>query len=357
VSNRSAAAVTGSGRAVKLDGVRICGVHACVPKQVIDNTYFEDQFGAHAVADVVKMVGVQRRRWATSDVTGSDLTLVAARALLEKLAWPVDSIDAIIYVTQTPDYKMPATACVLQHRLGLPSHCAAFDMNLGCSAYPYALWVGMSLLRSSGLNRALLCVSETMSKIVDPSDRATALLFGDAATVTALETDPVYPTNHFILGTDGAGFSNLIIAEGARGIAEPVIADKKLPHPNKLYMDGWSVFNFTIGVVPKLVRDSLLQAATEVECVDYFLFHQANLFMLDHLSKKSKIPQGKMPKNIAQFGNTSCASIPLLMTTELGSLKRDRPLTVAMVGFGVGYSWSSVVLQIDAETYLGWTEA
>lgn len=355
--NRVLAEVTGAGRAVKLDGIRIAGVHACVPKQVVENGYFEAQFGAEAVADVVRMVGVQQRRWASPDVTGSDLTLVAVHSLLARLAWLTDSIDVIIYVSQTPDYKMPATACLLQDRLGLPVHCAAFDVNLGCSAYPYALWTAMSLLRASGLQRALVCVSETMSKIIDHNDRATALLFGDAATVTALEADPADRASHFVLGTDGSGFANLIIAGGARGASEPVVAEKQLTRPDKLHMDGWSVFNFTIGAVPKLVRDSLVQAAIGTEAVDYFLFHQANIFMLNHLTKKSKLPQEKVLKNIAQYGNTSCASIPLLMATELGTLRAKRPLTLAMFGFGVGYSWSSAVLRIDADTPMGWTEA
>jgi 3-oxoacyl-[acyl-carrier-protein] synthase-3 len=335
----------------------VAGVHACIPKQVIDNAHFEAQFGAESVADVVKMVGVHQRRWAEPEVTGGDLTLAAAQALLASLAWAVNSIDAIVYISQTPDYRMPATACVLQHRLGLPAHCAAFDMNLGCSAYPYGLWLAMSLLQASGLKRALVCVSETMSKILDHSDRATALLFGDAATVTALEADAADRISNFVLGTDGAGFDNLIIADGARGAADPVIAEKQLTHPGKLHMDGWSVFNFTIGTVPKLVSDTLAQAALDVDAIDYFLFHQANAFMLDHLRKKSKLPQEKVLRNIAKYGNTSCASIPLLMATELGSISEDRPLTLAMIGFGVGYSWSSAILRIDAGTPLGLIEA
>lgn len=356
VQNNSLDSVTSAGRSITLNGIRIAGVHACVPKQVVDNGHFESHFGAEAVTDVIKMVGVDQRRWVKPEVTGSDLTLIAAQELLASLAWQASTIDIIIYVSQTPDYKMPATACVLQHRLGLPKNCAAFDVNLGCSAYPYALWMAMSLMRASGLQRALVCVSETMSKIIDSGDRATALLFGDAATVTALEVDSAERASHFILGTDGAGFQSLIIADGARGPNEPIIMEKQLACPSKLYMDGWSVFNFTIGIVPKLIRESLVHAKLDIGQVDYFLLHQANLFMLDHLSKKSKLPQEKVLKNISKYGNTSCASIPLLMSTELCMCRARHDLTLVMVGFGVGYSWSSAVLKIEASIPLGFTE-
>jgi 3-oxoacyl-[acyl-carrier-protein] synthase-3 len=349
--------ITKSGRSVAISGVRISGIYACVPKQVIDNTYFEKQFGEEAVADVVRMIGVKKRRWSKEDVTGGDLTLVAAQSLLAKLGWSSETVDAIIYVSQTSDFKMPSTACVLQHRLGLAEHCAAFDLNLGCSAYPYALWTAMSLLRASGLKRALVCVSETMSKIIDKNDRATAMLFGDAATVTALEVDASDAPNFFIFGTNGSGYADLIIADGARVPAELAIVEKRISRPDKLHMDGWSVFNFTIGTVPGLVKQSLAQASLEINAVDYFLFHQANNFMLDHLIKKSKLPSEKILKNLANYGNTSCASIPLLMATELSSFISQRTLTLALFGFGVGYSWSSAVLRVDENIILDWIEA
>ncbi len=330
---------------------------SCVPKQVIFNSHFEPRFGSQAVADVVKMIAVQQRRWATPEVAGSDLTLVAANELLSRLGWPLDSVDAIIYVSQTPDYKLPATACVMQHRLGLSRQCAAFDMSLGCSAYPYALWTGMSLLKASGMGRMLVCVTETMSKITDQEDRATALLFGDAATVTALELTESDTSAHFILGTDGSGCNDLIVPQGARGLAEPLIAEKSLDHPDKLHMDGWAVFNFTIDAVPKLVADSLYQANMTTDQVDYFLFHQANGFMLDHLSKKIKLPNEKFLKNIDLYGNTSCASIPLLISTELAEPAAERARKIVLIGFGVGYSWSSAMLDLEPGIPIGWSEA
>jgi len=348
--------ITKSGRSVVITGIRIAGVYACVPKQVIDNAYFEEQFGAEATFDVAKMIGVKKRRWVNENVTGGDLTLVAARGLLAQLGWSSQTVDAIIYVSQTPDFKMPSTACVLQHRLGLAEHCAAFDLNLGCSAYPYALWTAMSLLRASGLQRALVCVSETMSKVIDQSDRSTAMLFGDAATVTALEFDGSDKPSYFMFGTKGAGYSDLIIADGARVPAETEIAVKRISRPDKLHMDGWSVFNFTIGTVPGLVKQSLEQASLGTNDVDYFLFHQANNFILDHLSKKIKLPSEKILKNISNYGNTSCASIPLLMATDLSSFISKGSLTLALFGFGVGYSWSSAVLNVDENIVLKWIE-
>jgi 3-oxoacyl-[acyl-carrier-protein] synthase-3 len=341
---------------VCIDGVRIAGVYACLPESKIDNRQFETHFGPDAVADVAKMVGVNERRWARANITSGDLTVPAAKSLMEQLDWSPESIDAIIFVSQTSDYKMPATSCILQHRLGLSTHCAAFDMSLGCSAYPYALWVSMSLLRAGGLHRALLCVSETMSKIIDPNDRATAMLFGDAATVTALEARPNAGPTHFVLGTDGSGYDKLIIANGARGEKDPLIAERKIAHPDKIYMDGWSVFNFTINAVPGLINESLRHARLATKDVDYFLLHQANAFMLDHIGKKSKLPPEKILRNISAYGNTSCASIPLLMSTEMIGLNAGRDLTLALIGFGVGYSWSSSIIQIDSGVPIGWTE-
>lgn len=355
-SNSLMSEVTKSGTSVTLSGVRIAGVYACVPKTVINNEFFEKKFGVEATSDVVKMIGVKERRWANDNVTGGDLTIVAAQGLLAKLGWSSETIDIIIYVSQTPDFQMPATACLMQHRLGLSEHCAAFDINLGCSAYPYSLWTAMSLLSANGLKRALVCVSETMSKIIDQSDRATAMLFGDAATVTALEVDGSQIPNYFIFGTKGSGYTDLIIAKGARVPAEIEMAEKHISRPDKLHMDGWSVFNFTIGKVPSLVKDSLAKASLGTEAVDYFLFHQANNFMLNHLSKKSNLSSDKILKNIEKFGNTSCASIPLLMATDLSKLISGRSLTLALFGFGVGYSWSSAILQVDKNIILEWIE-
>jgi 3-oxoacyl-[acyl-carrier-protein] synthase-3 len=192
-----------------------------------------------------------------------------------------------------------------------------------------------------------------MSKITDMTDRSTALLFGDAATVTALEVDENAGGSYFTLGTDGSGAANLIIPGSDKGIKDSIINDKKIKNPSKLFMDGWNVFNFTISMIPQIINDSLENSKLNLNEIDYFLLHQANAFMINHLIKKSKIKKEKTLTNIEKYGNTSCASIPLLMTTELVNLVKLKKNKVMLVGFGVGYSWGTVVIDIQQEIKLG----
>ena len=337
----------GSGREVAVGGARIAGVVSCVPTREVDNTGFADRFGAQAVLDVVKMIGVDRRRHVDEHTTTRDLCRVAGQRLLAGLEWDPAGIDALIFVTQTPDFRLPATACVLQSELGLSTSCIAFDINLGCSGYPYALWLGMTMIQSGAARRVLLAVGDTVTRMVDPLDRATAMIFGDAGTVTALEAcaDAVpAPLAHFVLGTDGRGASNLIVPEGAfrRGAGmDPRLKERDAAC---LFMDGGEIFNFTLRAIPPLVARTITLGGVPVEDYDAFLFHQANRFMLNHLVKKCKLPAARVPINIGDYGNTSSASIPLLMTTSLRKQLIDRGGRLAMFGFGVGYSWGAATL-------------
>lgn len=334
------------GREVAVGGVQIAGVVSCVPTQEIDNAYFAERFGQGAVSDVVKMIGVEKRRWADEDTTTRDLCRVAGKRLLDDLDWDPSSVDALIFVSQTPDFRLPATACVLQAELGLPTSCIAFDINLGCSGYPYALWLGMTIIQSGAAGRVLLAVGDTVTKMVDPQDRATAMLFGDAGSMTALEASVDAKQAHFVLGTDGSGAANLIVPEG--GFHNGAAADPRLKgrKPACLFMDGGEIFNFTLRAVPPLIARTLGFAGLPAETYSAFLFHQANRFMLNHLAKKAKLPAERVPSNIAEFGNTSSASIPLLLTTSMRSKLLEQGGRVAMFGFGVGYSWGGAVLNL-----------
>lgn len=337
---------TAVGRTVQVTGARIAGVVSCLPERQIPNAHFVDQFGEAAVKDVVKMIGVENRHWTDEKTTTRDLCLKAGQRLLQRLDWSTNSIDAIIFVSQTPDFRLPATACALQADLQLPVACIAFDVNLGCSGFPYALWLGMTMVRTGAARRVLLAVGDTISKIVDTTDRSTALLFGDAGTVTAIETCSDQ-TASFILGTDGSGVRNLIVPRGAfkdySCLGDARLIDKA---PDCLYMDGGEIFNFTLRSVPALVAETIALSGFSIDEHDGFLFHQANLFMLKHLTKKSKLPPEKTPINIEQYGNTSCASIPLLMTTRLQQRLDSTSMKLAMFGFGVGYSWAGASLEV-----------
>jgi 3-oxoacyl-[acyl-carrier-protein] synthase-3 len=335
------------GRETAVSGARIAGVVSCVPSRQLTNAHFGEMFGQDKVDDVIKMIGVQTRRWTDATTTTRDLCRNAGLHLLAGLGWEADSVDALIFVSQTPDFRLPATACALQADLGISPNCIAFDINLGCSGYPYALWLGMTMVQTGAARRVLLAVGDTISKIVDPSDRATALLFGDAGTVTAIEAGEADERAHFILGSDGRGATNLIVPKGGFKdyslSNDPRLADKDAAC---LYMDGGQIFNFTLRSVPPLVARTAEYAGTPIEEHDYFLFHQANLFMLKHLAKKAKLAPEKTPFNIDQYGNTSCASIPLLMTTSIAEQLKTRRCKLGLIGFGVGYSWASASLSV-----------
>lgn len=326
------------GRTVSVTGSRIAGVVSCVPRRIVDNALFRERFGDKA-NDIEKMTGVLERRWTGNDTTTADLCQQAAERLLDRLGWDRDSVDALFFVTQTPDYRLPATACALQGRLGLGKRVIAFDVNLGCSGYPYGLWLAMTTIASGAARRVLLLVGDTITKTIDNEDRSTAMLFGDAGTATALEIDETSDA-HFVLGTDGLGERQLMIAEGAYRTSPHPADDMQGPKADALYMDGGAIFNFTLATVPPLIA-ATLERAGGVAQFDAFLFHQANAFMLRHLVKKAKLPVDRVPMNIDRFGNTSSATIPLLMTTDLANRLQSEKLRLGLFGFGVGFSWGS----------------
>jgi 3-oxoacyl-[acyl-carrier-protein] synthase III len=328
-----------SGQAVRVDGARIAGLVSCVPPRRIDNEYFLEAFG-DSVADTTKMTGVRTRYWVDEGVTASDLCTAAAVTLLDGLDWPRDSVDAVIFVSQTPDYRLPATAGVIQAKLGLRPAIIGLDINLGCSGYVYGLWLAMTLVASGAAKRALLVVGDTSSSLIDPADRATAMLFGDAGTATAVEAGDGQA--HFILGTDGRGVDNLIVPSGAYRSAE----HRSTNDPCKIFMDGGEIFNFTLKSVPKLVAETVQFAGLPMESYDAFLLHQANAFMVNHLAKKAKLPTDKVPMNIDRYGNTSSTTLPLLMSDDLAGRLAEKGMRLALFGFGVGYSWGGASLDV-----------
>jgi 3-oxoacyl-[acyl-carrier-protein] synthase-3 len=326
-----------------LSNVAMRGVVCTLPGDAIGNEAFADQFSPQALADVVKMIGVEARHWAAPDQTSADLCFLAAQQLLERLNWQPDSIDALIFVSQTPDHVLPASSCLLHGRLKLAPDCQALDVNLGCSGYVYGLWLASSLIQS-GCRRILLLAGETSSRLVDPTDRGTAVLFGDAGSATALEYDKAAPSMTFRLGTEGAGAQALIVPQGGfRALApdHPMTID-----PTRLHMDGGQVFAFTLRVVPKLIKDTLAAAKVTGETVEAYLLHQANRFMLRHIGKKIGADNTQLPINIERYGNTSCVTIPLLLADDMAPRLKVGPVKVMMVGFGVGLSWGAVLADL-----------
>ncbi len=343
-----------AGKSIHLSRVSFRGVVSAYPKFEVRNIDFHKQFPLGAINEIAKLTGVQTRRVASADQTASDLSFEAALKLLNELNWDTQTIDGLIFVSQTPDFKLPATACSLQRRLGLGIHCVAFDVNLGCSGYVYGLWLASKLIDGDSVKRVLLLAGDTSSKLVNSLDRSTALLFGDAGSATALEFEPSAGRSFYVLGTDGRGEDNL---KTPRNLYRSYQSEQKSVEEvegNYLYMNGPEVFNFTIRSVPLMIKSLLQDSGQTIETIDYILFHQANEFMLKHIARKLKLPLDKVPMNIQRFGNTSSASIPLLMTTvETQNLASSN---VVIAGFGVGYSWAAAFLSLGGMQVCQWVE-
>jgi 3-oxoacyl-[acyl-carrier-protein] synthase-3 len=328
-----------------IEGFRIAGVATCVPSRIVDNTSDSLGFDAGEVRKVVAMAGVQQRRVVDEGVTSADLCFEAAEQLLQRLGWERDSITGLILVTQSPDYFLPSTSCMLHYWLGLSDQCAAFDVGLGCSGYPYGLYLAAGMLRAGGHQRILMLHGETPSRFVDPADHATTLLFGDSGSATALELASA-GAGHFCLQTDGSGYAGLIIRGG--GFRDRRPAD---PRHLALQMDGAGIFNFTLARVPPLVRDALALSGRDVNGIDAYVFHQSNRFIMKHLIKKCGLPESRVPMTIEDMGNCGGPSIAVTMTRGL-TAQREATQTLMLLGYGVGLSWGAAVVELDPQAAL-----
>jgi 3-oxoacyl-[acyl-carrier-protein] synthase-3 len=327
----------------KVDGFRIAGVSTCVPARAVDNIELGKDYGADEVRKVVAMAGVQYRHVVDPGTTSADLCYEAAARLLDQLGWSRDSVTGLIMVTQSPDYFLPSSACMVHKWLGLSDQCAAFDVGLGCSGYPYGLYLAATMLRAGGHRRILMLHGETPSLFPSAEDHATTLLFGDAGSATALEaSDASDAAGVFCLQTDGTGYDGLIMRGGGFRDRNPAN-----PRDRHLFMDGGAIFNFTIKRVPPMIRDTLAFAGLEVGDVDWYLFHQSNRFIMKHLAKKCSLPEGRVPFVLDRFGNSGGPSVALALTQ--GVTRGDAPsMRVMLLGYGVGLSWGSALARIDA---------
>jgi 3-oxoacyl-[acyl-carrier-protein] synthase-3 len=336
-------------------GSRIAGICTAVPKKTAGVADLENLFGGEEAAKVAKSTGVFQRRIASGGLCTSDLCLVAARQLLKELAWDPATVQAVVFVSQTPDYRLPATACVLHGKLGLANSCVAFDVNLGCSGYIYGLWMVAQFIQASGLQKALLLVGDTSSYYLSDKDRSTFPIFGDAGTATALEATPDSALS-FALGTDGSGAHQLLIPAGCCRQPHNEATGHRSERENgnwrsdeDLFMNGTEVFAFTLREVPALMDGILATAGWERGAVDQFVFHQANKFMLDYLAKKMKLPAEKTPFSLSEYGNTSSASIPLTISACLrDKLSQSPPQKIILAGFGVGWSWGACATEMGS---------
>lgn len=336
------------------EGIRVAGIATAVPKnrEVISEKY-DSIFGSESVAKFSKTTGVMERRVALEEQTSSDLAFVAARRLLDSKDIDRTSVGICVYVTQTPDYRIPATACVLHKRLGLSKDCIAFDINLGCSGYVYGIQAVCSLLQSTNCDRALLVVGDTSNKGIAPEDSSAAMLFGDSGSATLLEKTHEVDALPIMTAyrTDGEGFKAIIIPAGAyrnRGASPDRVewGDGNHRSDYDLYMNGIDVFNFTISEVPDMINQFMEENELDRDKFDCYAFHQANRFILRQLSRLCKIPRGRLHISMDRYGNTSVTSIPLTLCDRYGESDDTESKDVLSCGFGIGLSWGIATLHV-----------
>lgn len=314
------------------------------------------QYFSEEIADaIVEKTGIEERRFAEAGVCASDLCFGAAEKLILENQIDKSEIKFLIFVSQTPDYRMPATGILLQERLGLSKGCMAFDISLGCSGFVYGLSVMFGLLQSALGGKGLLLVGETRSRVYSPQDRKTAFLFGDAGIACLVEKGSQFGESYFDLYSDGSS-SELIKMQGG-GYRNPSstetlkleVKDKdgNIRSDEHGYMDGGEVFNFVLQHVPQSIKSILNRTELDLNVMDCYVFHQANLFMNKHLVKKMKLDENKVLSNVHRFGNTSSVSIPLAIVTEYPNMKSEKGLYSLLCGFGVGMSWANGIISLN----------
>lgn len=326
-----------------------------IPEQRLDNTTLETLYPAWPSSKIYDKTGIRSRGIARPDETAGDLALAAAKGLFTQGKVTPADIDFIILCTQAPDHVLPTTACILQHRLGIPTSAGALDVNLGCSGYVYCLSLAKGLIETGAARCVLLLTADTYSKYIHPLDKSVRTLFGDGATATAVvaqEQDDV-EIGPFVFGTDGSGAEHLIVpAGGFRKPSDASTAEEirdtsdNIRSADNLYMNGAEVMAFTLREVPRSVDALLVKANLARDDIDYFVLHQANRFMLDALRKKLKVPDVRLPVHIEDVGNTVSSTIPLTLHAMLSGGLLDSPKRLMLVGFGVGLSWSACILSI-----------
>ena len=332
----------------------IKAINYYLPEKTLTNEELAKTFPEWPADQIYQKTGIRTRHIAADDETAADLAFHAAQDLFYQSIYDAENIDMVILCTQAPDYVLPTSACTLQARLGIPSSAGAFDYNLGCSGYVYGLSIAKGLIESGSANNILLMTGNTYSKYMHAKDKNVRTIFGDAGPATLIqgvesEDELIGP---FIFGTDGAGADKLIVkVRGARYTSEDEFLQgggkkREDGFPNStLFMDGPSIFSFTLRVVPKMLRALFTKTGLVIDDIDHFVFHQANKFMLDNLRRQSKIPKEKFILDMENIGNTISSTIPIALSNAKneGVLKTNQNLM--LVSFGVGLSWAACLVK------------
>lgn len=338
----------------QVPNINIAGISACVPEDEYINRNY-DWISEKERDTLIKTIGVEKKRHAKKGTTTSDLCFVAADNLINELNWDRSEIDLLIFVSQSRDYIIPATAGLLQDHLSLSKSCIAFDVSLGCSGYVYGLSVIGSMMTTGRIKKGLLLTGDISTLNTSYKDKSAFPLFGDAGTATAIELDNDANPMMYNLQTDGGGYDAIIIPDG--GIRNFVneetsftyekISDGIFRNKFNIALDGIKVFNFSLREVRPNINKLLNEFDLTTDSIDYFVFHQANKLMNETIRKQLKLDPEKVPYSLKNYGNTSSASIPLTIVTELSNEVKNNKLTLLFSGFGVGLSWGSVILQTE----------
>lgn len=329
----------------ELNRISIKGIAACIPS----NKYANKDFSYHSELEnkqFIKTTGIEYRRIVDGGTTASDLCFRAAEELITTLSWDKEEIAILVFISQTPDYKIPGTAGILQNRLGLSKNCLAFDVNLGCSGYVYGLSIVGALLEKTQ-GKALLLVGDASSTCISQKDKSTAPLFSDAGSATAMQFESQVAPIYFNLQSDGSGYDAIITKDG--GARNPMSANSFVLDEQTgrrdidMFLDGIKVFNFSRREVVPNLEILVNHFKIDTARVDAFVFHQANKFMNDAIAKKLNLAGDKVPQSLQFYGNTGAASIPV---TIVDQVKNRTDLNLILSGFGVGLSWGSCALNL-----------
>lgn len=320
-----------------------------LPKQILTNADLANLFPEWSAEKIASKVGISERHISAPDETATDMAIIAAERLFNDYHISRDSVDFVLLCTQSPDYFLPSSACLIQNRLGLPTSCGAFDFNLGCSGYEYGLAVAKGLILSGIAKNILLLTAETYTKYLHPQDKGNRTIFADGASATLVSDEGFAEIGDFCLGTDGSGAQHLIVRSGASRHNKPVgdlhYDDEGNPHSSDwLYMNGGAIFDFSSDVVPNMVENVLSKNGLAESEVNLYVFHQANKYMINYLRKLLAIDKERFYIYMDRVGNTVSSTIPIALCEAMKENKLHGNILIA--GFGVGLSWGATILRI-----------
>ena len=331
---------------------QISNISVYQPKNKLTNAMLRDEFPDLKIKELTRLTGVVSRAVANENETSVDMAVQAAERLFLQEGTDKSLVDFVIFCSAGGDFITPASACIIQDKLGLSQQCGAFDFNQGCTGYIYGLSLADSLIKAGNASRVLLLTSETITKTVHPKDKANRAIFGDAASASLIQlSGSGSKMGKFIFGTDGSRFDQIIIKHGRERFPLPKFAEAdfldefgNVRNHASFYMNGSAVFNFSVAKAPELVRALLEQSNLKFEDIDLFVFHQANRIILETIGRKLKIPSEKIVIELENTGNTVSSSIPVALQKAITSGKCKRGDKILIAGFGVGFSWGGTVL-------------